>query len=58
MAEETAPAHEGAGGPSAEELKKEWGFDTYGTVDGVEAFETFLPFLPHTIKVRRSLCGV
>jgi hypothetical protein len=48
---EGAPA-QSAAPPSPEELKGEWGLDTYGTVDGVEAFETFWPFLPGNIKVR------
>lgn len=50
-----AEVGEGGGtGPSSQELKKEWGLDTFGSVDGGAAFEAFWPFLPQNIKVRPS----
>lgn len=50
-----AEAGEGGGSVlSSQELKKEWGLDTIGSVNGGAAFEAFWPFLPKNIEVRPS----
>lgn len=42
----------GGGGLSSQELKGEWGLESFGTVDSSEAFDAFWPFVPQNIRVR------